>query len=132
MTTSNETCRAALSDLLRLCFAVCCQATGSIMPHSRQTSSLILIYIINITSNIHTPGLPQRRSGFDPGSGHMEFVVAKIALGRFSLSITGFPYQFSFQSVLHSDLLSGDDTRVRLVGDVETGLCLAPPYEIIQ
>jgi hypothetical protein len=30
---------------------------------------------------------PQRRSGFDPTSGHVGFVVDKVALGRFSLPI---------------------------------------------
>jgi hypothetical protein len=45
-------------------------------------------------------GFPTRRHGFDPGSGHVIFVVDKVALGRFSPSISVSP------AILHSTICS--------------------------
>jgi hypothetical protein len=41
-------------------------------------------------------GFPQRRPKFDIRSSHVEFVMAKVALGWISSEYFGFSYQFSF------------------------------------
>jgi hypothetical protein len=47
-------------------------------------------------------GFPSRRSGFDPGSGQVEFVVDKVALGQVFSEYFGFPCQSSFHQLLHN------------------------------
>jgi hypothetical protein len=42
-----------------------------------------------------------QRSGFDPGSGQVGFVVNKVALGRVLFEYFGFPCQSSFHQILH-------------------------------
>jgi hypothetical protein len=41
-------------------------------------------------------GFPLWRPGFEPVSGHVEFVVDKVALGQVFSEYFGFPYQFTF------------------------------------
>jgi hypothetical protein len=36
-------------------------------------------------------GFPLRRPGFEPGSGHVEFLVEKVALGKIFSEYFGFP-----------------------------------------
>jgi hypothetical protein len=38
---------------------------------------------------------------FDPRSGHMGFVVKKVALGQVSSEYFGFPFQLPFHQMLH-------------------------------
>jgi hypothetical protein len=42
------------------------------------------------------------RPGFEPGSGHVGFVVDKVALGQVFPEYFGFPCQFSFHQLLHN------------------------------
>jgi hypothetical protein len=42
------------------------------------------------------------QSGFDPGSGQVEFVVDKVALGQVFSEYFGFPCQTSFHQLLHN------------------------------
>jgi hypothetical protein len=53
-------------------------------------------------------GFPPRRSGVDPRSGHMGFVVGKVTLGQVFSENVGFPCQFSFHQMLHTHLSSGE------------------------
>jgi hypothetical protein len=46
-------------------------------------------------------GFPQRRPGFEPRSGHVEFVVDKVAQGQVFSEYFGFPCQFSFHRMLY-------------------------------
>jgi hypothetical protein len=46
-------------------------------------------------------GFPPRRPWFEPWSGHMGFVVDKVALGQVFSEYFDFPYQFSFHRLLH-------------------------------
>jgi hypothetical protein len=50
-----------------------------------------------------------RRLGFEPGSGHVGFVVDKMALGQDFSEYFGFPCQSSFHQLLHNhpDVSSG-------------------------
>jgi hypothetical protein len=75
-------------------------------------------------------GFPRRRPGFDPSSGHVRFVVDKVALGQFFFQYFGFPYQFSFHRLLHICYLSfGPGTIGQTVADLPNGLILTPPQE---
>jgi hypothetical protein len=47
-------------------------------------------------------GFPPRRPGFDPRSGHVGFVVDKVALGQIFSEYFGFPCQSSFHRLLHN------------------------------
>jgi hypothetical protein len=54
---------------------------------------------------------PPRRSGFDPRSGHVGFVVDKVTLGQVLSEYIGFPCQFSFHRLLYTHhLTSGAGT----------------------
>jgi hypothetical protein len=56
-------------------------------------------------------GFPPRRAGFDPRSGHVEFVVDNVALGQVFSEYFNFPCQFSFHRLPHPHyLLSGAGT----------------------
>jgi hypothetical protein len=46
-------------------------------------------------------GFPPRRSGFEPRSGQVGFVVNKVALGQVFSEYFGFPCQFLFHQILH-------------------------------
>jgi hypothetical protein len=75
-------------------------------------------------------GVPQRRPGFDPRSGHVGFVVDKVALGQVFSEYFGFPSQFSFHWLLHTHHLpSGAGTIGQILADVPSGLSLTPPQE---
>jgi hypothetical protein len=50
--------------------------------------------------------LPTRRPGVEPRSGHLGFVVDKVALGQVFSEYFGFPCQFSFHRLLHNHHLS--------------------------
>jgi hypothetical protein len=47
-------------------------------------------------------GFPLRRPGFEPGSGHVGFVVDKVSLGQVFYKYFGFPCQSSFHQMLHN------------------------------
>jgi hypothetical protein len=74
-------------------------------------------------------GFPPRWPGFEPRSGHGEFVVDKVALGQVFSEFFGFPCQFSFHRVLyiHHHLSSGFGTIGQSAADVPSGLSLTPP-----
>jgi hypothetical protein len=42
-----------------------------------------------------------RRPGFEPGSGHVGFVVDEVAQEQVFSEYFGFPFQFSFHRLLH-------------------------------
>jgi hypothetical protein len=44
-------------------------------------------------------GFPRRRPGFYPTSGHMGFIVGKVALWQDFTEYFGFPCQFSFHQI---------------------------------
>jgi hypothetical protein len=50
--------------------------------------------------------LPTAATGFEPRSGHVGFVVDKVALGQVFSEYFGFPCQFSFHRLLHTHHLS--------------------------
>jgi hypothetical protein len=70
------------------------------------------------------------RPEFEPRSGHVGFVVDKVALGQFFSKHFGFPCQFSFHRLLHTHHLS---RRIGIIGqivaDVPSGHSLTPPQE---
>jgi hypothetical protein len=47
-------------------------------------------------------GFPPRRPRFEPGSGHVGFVVDKVALGQVFSEYFGFPRYSSFHQLLHN------------------------------
>jgi hypothetical protein len=70
-------------------------------------------------------GLPQWGPGFEPTSGHVGFVVDKVALEQVFSKYFDFPCQFSFHRLLHiHHLSSGACTTGQLVADVPSGLSL--------
>jgi hypothetical protein len=70
-------------------------------------------------------------AGFEPESGHVGFVVDKVALGQVFSEYFGFTCQFSFHRLLHTHhhLSSGTGIVGQLVADVPSGLSLTPPQE---
>jgi hypothetical protein len=76
-------------------------------------------------------GFPPRRTGFEPRSGHVGFVVDKVALGQVFSEYFGFPCQFSFHRLfhIHHHLSSGAGTIDQLAADIPSGLSLTPPQE---
>jgi hypothetical protein len=71
-----------------------------------------------------------RRPGFEPRSGHVGFVVDKVALGQVLSENVRFPCQFSLHRLLHTHhLSSGAGTADQLVADVPSGVSLTPPQE---
>jgi hypothetical protein len=79
----------------------------------------------------HSSGFPLPRPGFYPRSGHVGFVVDKVALNQVFSEYFGFPRQFSFHRLLriHHHLSSGAGTIGRIVADLPSGLSLTPPKE---
>jgi hypothetical protein len=73
-------------------------------------------------------GFPPRRPGFEPWSGHVGFLVHKVALGQIFFDYIGFPCQLSFHRLLHihHPPSSGAGTIDQLVADVPS---LTPPQE---
>jgi hypothetical protein len=88
-------------------------------------------YLPMFLRNLLIPFLP-RRPGFEPRSGHVWFVVDKVALGQVFSEYFGFSCQFSFHRLLHTHyhLSSGAGTIGQLVADVPSGLSLTTPQEI--
>jgi hypothetical protein len=74
--------------------------------------------------------LPTAAPRFDPRSGHVGFVVDKVALGQVSSEYFGFPCQFSFHRLPHTHLSSGAGTIGQLVAHVPSGLRLTAPHEL--
>jgi hypothetical protein len=79
-------------------------------------------------------GFPPRRPDFEPRSGHVGFVVVKVALVQVSYDYFGFPCKFSFHRLLHihHHLSSGAGTIVQLVADVPSGLSLTSTQETVK
>jgi hypothetical protein len=77
---------------------------------------------------------PLWRTGFDPWSGHVGFVVDKVALWQVFSEYFGFPRQFSFHQMLYTHLSSGAGTRGQIMAkaNVPSGLSLTPPQETIM
>jgi hypothetical protein len=75
--------------------------------------------------------LPTRWHGIEPSSGHVGFVVDKMALRLVFFEYFGFLCQSSFHQHLHIHyhLSSGAGTIGQLVADVPSGLSLTPPQE---
>jgi hypothetical protein len=69
-------------------------------------------------------GFRPRRPGFYPRSGHVGFLVYKGTLGRVSSEYFGFPCQFKFHRILHTDPSTGAGTICQLLADVPSGLSL--------
>jgi hypothetical protein len=91
--------------------------------------SSIRRYIVSILW-ASSSNLPPRRPGFDLRSGHVGFVVDKVALGQVSSEYFGFPCQFSFHRLPHTNQpSSGASTIGQMVADVPSGLSLTQPQE---
>jgi hypothetical protein len=73
----------------------------------------------------------RRLPGFEPMSGHMRFVVDKVALGQVFPKYFVFHCQFSFHRLLHihHHLSSGDGTIGQIGAEVSIGLSLTPPKD---
>jgi hypothetical protein len=57
-------------------------------------------------------------------------MVDKVALGQVFSEYFGFPCQFSFHQMLHTDHLSSEAGTIgQVVADVPSGLSLTPPQE---
>jgi hypothetical protein len=68
-------------------------------------------------------GFPQWRPGFEPRSGHVGFMIDKIALGQVFSEVLRLPLPFSFHRLLQfHHLSSGAGTIGQLVADVPNGL----------
>jgi hypothetical protein len=74
-------------------------------------------------------GCPPRRPGFEPRSGHVGFVMDKLALGQVFSEYFGFPWQFSFRLLHAHHISSGAGTIGQLVADVPSELSVTPPQE---
>jgi hypothetical protein len=75
-------------------------------------------------------GLPTRRPGFEPSSGHVGIVVNKVTLGQVFSEYFGFRCQFSFHRLLCIHHLSSTAGTIgQLVADVPSGLSLTPPQQ---
>jgi hypothetical protein len=73
---------------------------------------------------------PTATAWFEPRSGHVGFVMDKVAMGQVFSQYFGFPCQFSFHLLLHiNHLPSGAGTTGQLVADVPSELNLTPPQE---
>jgi hypothetical protein len=74
-------------------------------------------------------GFAQRRPGFEPGLGHVGFVVDKVALEQVFSEPFSFPCQFAFHRLLHNHhhhLSSGAGTVGQTVAAVPSGLSFTP------
>jgi hypothetical protein len=80
------------------------------------------------------PGFLMLRTGFDPRSGHVGFVVDKVALGQgFSKYYFGFPCQssfYTFYKLLHAHPSTEAGTKGPLVASVPSGFSLTPLQEV--
>jgi hypothetical protein len=88
---------------------------------------------LNVALESSLPNQPERSKvimGFDPRSGHVEFVVNKVALGQVFSEYFGFPCQSSSHQLLHNHhLSSGAGQQWPTVANVPSGLSLTPPRE---
>jgi hypothetical protein len=64
--------------------------------------SLMILSFNDMESKLLMDGFPPRRPGFEPGSGHVGFVVDKVALGQVFSEYFGFPGKSSFHQLLHN------------------------------
>jgi hypothetical protein len=73
-------------------------------------------------------GFPPRRPGFEPGSGHVAFVMDKVALGQVFSEYFCF-HCHSFHRLLHTHHHppSGAGTVGQIVAEVSSGFSLNPP-----
>jgi hypothetical protein len=95
-----------------LSFSVCIVShTGLAMPNLRQLVA----------------GFPPQRPAFEPRSGHMGFVVDRVALAQAISKCFGFLCE-SFHRLLHAHNhpSSGAGTVDQIVADIPSGLCLTP------
>jgi hypothetical protein len=78
--------------------------------------------------------LPTAAALVEPRSGHVGFVVDKVALWQVFSEYFSFPCQFSFHRLLHTHhhLSSGTGTIGQIVADVSSGLSLNQPQETKQ
>jgi hypothetical protein len=78
-------------------------------------------------------GFPPWRFGFEPESGHVGFVVDKVALRQVFSEHFGFTYQFSSHRLLHNHhhLSSGAGAIGQTVAAEPSGLSLTPLIIII-
>jgi hypothetical protein len=76
--------------------------------------------------------LPTAAPRLESSSGHVGFVVDKVALWQVFSEYFGFPCQFSSHRMLHTHLSSGAGTIGQTVADVPSGLSLTPPQEITK
>jgi hypothetical protein len=76
--------------------------------------------------------VPPRRLWFEPGSGHVEFVVHKAELGQIFSEYLGFPCH-SFHRLLHSSpsIIRGWYIR-QVVAELPSRLNLTPPEELSE
>jgi hypothetical protein len=75
-------------------------------------------------------GFPPRRPGLELRSGHVVFVVDKVALRQVFSEYYRFPCQFSFHRWLYTHHLSSEaSTTGQFVADVPRGLSLTQPQE---
>jgi hypothetical protein len=81
------------------------------------------------TGPCHSSGFPPRQPKFEPGSGHVGFVVEKVTLGQVFSEYFSFPCQFAFLRLLHNNnhhLSPGASTIGQIVADVPSGHSLTP------
>jgi hypothetical protein len=118
-------------------------AAGSMVDSLQGQGYLFLHYIhTNSVGHPHLQGVGNGRVGraiaqavsrrFEPRSGHVLFVVDKVALGQVFSVYFGFLCQFSFHRLIHTyHLSSGTGTICQLVADVPSGLSL-PTGRVFQ
>jgi hypothetical protein len=78
---------------------------STIRPYSRNFVNWYFVAVPYLRRLV--AGFPLRRPGFDPRSGHVGFVLYKVALWQVFSEYFGFLYQFSFRQMLHTHLSSG-------------------------
>jgi hypothetical protein len=92
----------------------------------------VLICVTNLEfGRAIAQAVSRRLPVFDPRSGHVGFVVDKVALGQVFSEYFGFPCQFTFHLLFHTDfhLSSGAGRIGQTVADVPSGLSTHPtPY----
>jgi hypothetical protein len=113
---------------------LCETETWRHIRHTLALSSSVSIKIHDLMAMSYlrrlVAGLPQRRLGFEPTSGHVGFMVDKVALGQVFSKYFGLPCQFSFHRLICAHHLStGTDTIDQTETDVPSGLSLSPPQE---
>jgi hypothetical protein len=78
---------------------------SSSLPFYRQDGggkSSVTTTRLRVRHILEVAGFPPRRPGFDHRSGHVGFVVDKVALGQDFSEYFGFPCQSSFHRLLHN------------------------------